>query len=236
MNETTGIKMHAALPDDHYLPVYTGAKYVSVPTRVIPMITFSPLEKRYNALFKQAFDLVITSIGIIAVLSWLVPLTALIIRLDSKGPVFFLQKRNKKNGKLFTCIKFRTMVVNPEADMTGARENDERITRVGRFLRKHHIDEFPQLFNVLIGDMSLIGPRPHMVAENVKYELLVKEYPARYRIKPGITGLAQAYGFFGFTDNIQQMNERIKLDIQYITKWSPWMDIRILYKTFLSAW
>ena len=192
-----------------------------------------PLDNFWNALLKRGFDIIVSIILIVCILSWLIPLLAIIIKLNSRGPVFFLQKRNKNGGLLFTCIKFRSMFVNNEADTLVASENDARITSVGKFIRKYHIDELPQLINVLIGDMSLIGPRPHMVSENIKYENLLHEYDCRHAIKPGITGLAQSLGNFG-SSNLEQVKERVRLDIEYINKWSLILDIKILCRTSLS--
>ena len=194
----------------------------------------SPLEARLNMLYKRCFDIILSSFLLLGLLSWLVPLFIILIKLDSKGPAFFLQKRKKKNGKLFTCIKLRTMVVNEEADRIAALENDSRITRIGKILRQYHVDELPQLWNVLIGDMSIIGPRPYMLIENLNYEKQIKEYSDRYKVKPGITGLAQSLGYFGFTDDLQKIDERVMLDLIYIKRWSFKMDIQILARTFLS--
>jgi putative colanic acid biosynthesis UDP-glucose lipid carrier transferase len=191
----------------------------------------TPLERPYNFILKRCLDVVISIFLIIVLLSWLLPILALLIKLDSKGPVFFLQKRNKNGGRSFTCIKFRSMIVNKEADILSAAENDKRITRVGKFIRHYHLDELPQLFNVLAGDMSLIGPRPHMVSENARYEKLVKEYIYRHTVKPGMTGLAQSLGNFGATADMEKFQERVALDLQYIRQWSVGMDIKIMYRT-----
>ncbi|HUS01169.1 MAG TPA: sugar transferase [Chitinophagaceae bacterium] len=193
----------------------------------------TPLGNSWNVIIKRGFDILISLVLIAAILSWLIPLLAILIKLDSRGPVFFLQKRNKDGGRLFTCIKFRSMFVNKEADILVACENDKRITRFGKFLRKCHIDELPQLINVLIGDMSIIGPRPHMVSENIIYGNLFREYDFRHSVRPGITGLAQSYGNFGATTDLEKVKERIVFDIQYISSWSLKMDIKILYRTFL---
>jgi putative colanic acid biosynthesis UDP-glucose lipid carrier transferase len=195
----------------------------------------SPLEKKFSLFLKRAFDVAVSSILIIVLLTWIIPLIALVIKLGSKGPVFFLQKRNKRNGLVFTCIKFRTMIVNPQADIMAACADDDRITRVGRFLRHHHLDELPQLFNVFWGDMSLIGPRPHMISDNQRYEQLVEQYNLRHKVKPGITGLAQASGHYGIIVDENEMKQRVQLDLQYIQNWSVKMDIQILYKTFLRT-
>jgi lipopolysaccharide/colanic/teichoic acid biosynthesis glycosyltransferase len=200
----------------------------------LPLSGF-PLEKIHNKATKRGFDIILSVILIITILSWLIPLFAILIKLDSRGPVFFRQKRNRNGGKLFTCIKFRTMVVNEEADLRAARHNDERITGFGKFLRHHHLDELPQLFNVLLGDMSVIGPRPYMVKENLYYESLVEAYSHRHTIKPGITGLAQSFGYFGSLHDLGKVKERVDLDIIYINNWSLGMDVKILYRTFMMA-
>lgn len=193
-----------------------------------------PLDLAFDRFVKRLFDIVFASLVILLILSWLVPLLAIIIRCNSKGPVFFLQKRNKRNGAIFTCIKFRSMFVNPSADILPAVDNDQRITRVGRFLRNHFIDELPQFFNVLLGDMSVIGPRPHMISENLKYECLLDHYSFRHNVKPGISGLAQVTGFAGITKGIQGMQGRLNMDLFYARHWTFRMDLFILYKSCLK--
>ena len=190
-----------------------------------------PLDSRSRRIIKRAADVFLASIVIVGVLSWLIPIMALLIKLDSKGPVFFLQKRNKRGGKVFNCIKFRSMIENEDADLLQATANDERITRFGRFLRNHYLDELPQFFNVLIGDMSFIGPRPHMISDNNKYEELIEFYDYRHKVKPGITGLSQAMGYVGETRNLQAMKDRVQLDIFYVRHWSLPLDLKILWHT-----
>lgn len=192
-----------------------------------------PLEIKWNCIIKRSIDILISMLLIVSILSWLIPMLAIIIKMDSRGPVFFLQKRNKSGGRIFTCIKFRSMLVNKDADILVARENDSRITRVGKILRKYHIDELSQLLNVLIGDMSLIGPRPHMIVENKMYESLLQNYKMRHTVKPGITGLAQSMGNFGSTNDLERVKQRTHLDILYINKWSLGMDLKILMRTGL---
>ncbi|HCN82242.1 MAG TPA: hypothetical protein DIT07_01290 [Sphingobacteriaceae bacterium] len=196
-------------------------------------ITFlsSPLMEESNYMLKRFMDVLISSICILTVFSWLFPIIAILIKLDSKGPVFFLQKRNKKDGKLFNCIKFRSMILNREADTLATFENDPRITPFGFFLRKYHLDELPQLLNVFKGDMSIIGPRPHMVSENIRYSTYLRNYNCRHQVKPGITGLAQAAGYYGAVEKPHQINGRLKLDIIYIQQWSIALDIKILFRT-----
>jgi len=193
--------------------------------------SLSPLQRKRNLFFKRSVDIFFSSILILLVFSWLLPVIAILIRMDSRGPVFFLQQRHKKGGKLFTCIKFRTMVVNEEADTRPSFRDDHRITRFGRFLRKNYLDELPQLLNVLRGDMSLIGPRPYMVSENEKYARTIADYHFRHSVKPGMTGLAQSTGHFGFLANSAEMRQRLSLDEAYIRNWTIMMDLRIMCRT-----
>lgn len=189
-----------------------------------------------NKVTKRALDLIIAIVVIVSVLSWLVPLLAICIKLGSRGPVFFLQRRNKRNGEIFTCIKFRSMVVNKEADILPAAENDPRITKLGRFLRRYYIDELPQFLNVLWGDMSVVGPRPHMISDNLRYGEMVDHYFYRHKVKPGITGLAQVLGYVGSVgEDTQKIKDRVRLDIFYWRHWSLRLDIVILFRTIGHA-
>ena len=190
-----------------------------------------PLDNSSKRIIKRSGDILLSSLIIVGILSWLIPIIGVLIKLDSKGPVFFLQKRNKRGGKTFTCIKFRSMIENEEADLLQASADDERITKFGRFLRNHYLDELPQFFNVLLGDMSFIGPRPHMVSDNNKYEELIEFYDYRHKVKPGITGLSQAMGYVGETRNIQAMRDRVQLDIFYVRHWTLRLDLKILWNT-----
>jgi putative colanic acid biosynthesis UDP-glucose lipid carrier transferase len=194
-----------------------------------------PLDYSSARLVKRIIDIIISFLVILFLLSWLLPVISLLIKLTSKGPVFFLQKRSGRYNKLFTCIKFRSMVVNPQADLKAAIENDERITRFGKFLRNYHLDELPQFFNVLSGDMSVIGPRPHMISDDLRYEEQIRHYDFRRRIKPGITGLAQVLGYSGLADDIQKMKNRVQLDFFYIRHWSLRLDALIMFRTFWKA-
>ncbi|MDH7460777.1 sugar transferase [Chitinophagaceae bacterium 26-R-25] len=195
----------------------------------------SPLEKTYYKLLKRTVDILISTFVIVFILSWMTPLAAIIIKLNSRGPVFFIQKRHMKNGQVFNCIKFRTMIVNENADTEGAYENDKRITLTGHIFRRTHLDELPQFLNVLVGDMSFIGPRPQMIAENLRNEVLIDAYSSRHFVKPGITGLAQSYGQYGYTENIETLNERLEMDLYYIKNWSPGMDIKIIARTIATV-
>jgi putative colanic acid biosynthesis UDP-glucose lipid carrier transferase len=193
-----------------------------------------PLDETRNQLIKRIFDIVFSVAFSLLVLSWLIPIIALLIKLDSRGPVFFVQKRNGQKNTPFGCIKFRTMVVNQESDIKQATKDDNRITRLGKFLRKSSVDEFPQFINVLIGDMSLIGPRPHPIKLNEEFAKKINNIMARHYVKPGITGLAQCMGYRGETKDLADMENRVRLDRYYIENWSFWLDIRIIFLTIVS--
>jgi putative colanic acid biosynthesis UDP-glucose lipid carrier transferase len=190
-------------------------------------------KKTYYAV-KRMFDILLSLVLLIAVLSWLVPLIALIIRLDSGSAVFFRQKRVGKDGCYFTCYKFRTMIANGEADLRQATKNDPRITRMGKWLRRSNIDELPQLINVLLGQMSIVGPRPHMPADCERFSAIVRDYAARHRVKPGITGLAQVKGYHGPTPDYESIFRRYQWDAFYIRNAGMWMDIRIMISTVVQ--
>ena len=204
--------------------------YVPKNTAAIYFIQL-PLHKTFNRFIKRAIDILFSLVVITTILSWLIPLMAALIKASSAGPVFFLQKRHKQNGAIFTCIKFRSMVVNPLADILPAAVNDKRVTPLGKFLRKTFIDELPQFFNVLWGDMSIIGPRPHMLSESLRFEEQVQHYRYREKVKPGITGLSQVMGLEGAADNIYKMKARVDMDIFYLRHWSLKLDAIILYRT-----
>jgi len=193
-----------------------------------------PLDEARHQFAKRVFDLIFSSFFVILVLSWLVPVIAILIKLESKGPIFFVQKRNGQGNIPFGCIKFRTMVVNQESDTKQATKNDSRITRVGKFLRKSSIDEFPQFINVLIGQMSVIGPRPHPIKLNEEFASRITNIMARHYVKPGITGLAQCMGYRGETKDLADMENRVRLDRYYIEHWTFWFDIKIVFLTVVS--
>jgi putative colanic acid biosynthesis UDP-glucose lipid carrier transferase len=182
--------------------------------------------KNYG-LIKRGIDLAIALTMIVFVLSWLIPIVALLIILDSRGPVFFIQSRDGLKGRKFRCIKFRTMRPNLAAHLIQARTNDDRITRIGMFLRKSHIDELPQFFNILLGDMSFIGPRPHMHRDTAHYSRLVDNYMKRLDVKPGFTGLAQVKDLCGNTSTIGEMRARVRMDNVYVEKRNLAMDLFI---------
>lgn len=202
----------------------------------IPIInvTAVPLDITKNKLFKRTFDITFSLMVFLLVFSWLFPLIALLIKMDSRGPVFFRQLRTGKDNQDFWCWKFRTMYVNGEANLKQATKGDSRITKIGAILRKTSMDELPQFINVLLGDMSIVGPRPHMLKHTEEYANLIDNFMQRHLIKPGITGLAQAKGYRGETKSIFQMAGRVKLDRFYIENWSMLLDFKILILTFLS--
>lgn len=202
----------------------------------LPIVSFrrEPLQNEMNAALKRVFDVVFSSLVLFTICSWLFPIIAILIKLDSKGPVFFLQKRSGRAGKDFLCLKFRTMVVNEEADIRQATRNDSRITRLGRFLRETNIDELPQFINVLLGEMSVVGPRPHMIRHTEEYSKTISNYMLRHLIKPGVTGLAQAKGYRGQTNDNFSMRNRVRVDILYIERWSFFLDIKVIGLTLLN--
>lgn len=189
------------------------------------------VEKRNYFFFKRIFDIILSSLVIIFLLSWLFPIIAILIKLDSSGPVFFVQRRVGRWGRSFKCLKFRTMVVNDQANVKQATENDKRITRIGNFLRKSNLDEFPQFFNVLMGQMSIVGPRPHMHSDCNSFSSVVNNYKFRNTVKPGITGLAQVKGYRGPTKNFEDIFHRYQFDAFYIRNANFWLDMRIVRKT-----
>jgi putative colanic acid biosysnthesis UDP-glucose lipid carrier transferase len=186
-----------------------------------------------DGLFKHVFDFLASLISLI-VLSPLMLITALAVRLESPGPVIYRQRRYGLNGQEFWVYKFRTMrVSDPEDRIVQVSREDPRVTRIGRFLRRTSLDELPQLWNVLRGDMSLVGPRPHAVQHNEFYRKAVKHYMLRHKVKPGLTGWAQVNGLRGRTDELANMEARVRYDLDYIRRWSPWFDIKIILKTLL---
>lgn len=190
-----------------------------------------PLDNAFNRVFKRAFDIVFSAFVLVFILSWLIPLVGLLIKLESKGPVFFIQERNGENNKVFMCLKFRSMTPNDYADTHQAVKNDPRITRIGSFLRMTSLDEMPQFINVLLGDMSIVGPRPHTIPMNQVFKTQIEKYNSRHKIKPGITGLAQVKGYRGEIENPYQIRSRVKLDYFYIQNWSILLDLKICILT-----
>ncbi|MEJ1221505.1 exopolysaccharide biosynthesis polyprenyl glycosylphosphotransferase [Sediminicola sp. 1XM1-17] len=203
----------------------------------IPVLSLRdiPLHNPINSFIKRGFDVIFAIIVILGLLSWLTPLLAIIISLESKGPIFFRQKRNGIDNKEFYCYKFRSMAPNKDADRFQASKNDMRITKVGRFIRRTSIDELPQFYNVFFGNMSVVGPRPHMVRHTFEYANKVDKYMLRHFVKPGITGLAQVRGYRGEIETEVDILNRIKFDIFYIENWSLFLDMKIVFQTVLNA-
>lgn len=192
------------------------------------------LDEPRNQLIKRVVDLIGSAAVMLLVLWWLIPVLAIWIKLDSRGPVFYLQPRNGRGNRPFQCIKLRTMVTEGDKEFVQATRGDSRITRAGKFLRKSSLDEIPQFINVLIGDMSLIGPRPHPIKLNEQFIPLIANLMSRHYAKPGITGLAQCMGYRGETKDLGDMENRIRLDRYYIENWSLWLDIKIVILTVVS--
>ncbi|WP_445958131.1 undecaprenyl-phosphate glucose phosphotransferase [Yeosuana sp.] len=203
----------------------------------IPIISLRdiPLQVPINKFLKRLFDILLSLAVIVFLLSWLTPLLAILIRLESKGPIFFKQTRNGFNYSEFDCYKFRSMTPNKDAHLNQATKGDQRITILGKFIRKTSIDELPQFFNVLFGDMSVVGPRPHMVRHTNLYAEKVDKFMVRHFVKPGITGLAQVSGFRGEVETDKDIINRVKYDIFYIENWSLLLDIKITVQTFINA-
>ncbi len=202
----------------------------------IPIIKVNtiPLDSSVNRLVKRGFDLVFSSIFILLILSWLIPIIGFLIKLESKGPIFFKQKRHGKDNQDFMCWKFRTMTYNKNAEFKQAKKNDNRITKIGAVLRKTSIDELPQFINVFLGDMSVVGPRPHPIKLNEEFQPHIDRFWQRHAVKPGITGLAQAKGFRGETAALSDMSGRVKLDRFYVKNWSLTLDFKIILLTALA--
>ncbi len=199
----------------------------------IPVIALRSikLDEHLYKIMKRTFDVVFSIVIIIGVLSWVLPILGILIKLESKGPVLLRQKRNGLNNKEFDCYKFRSMKMGNNEYSNQVSKNDPRVTKIGRFIRKTSIDELPQFFNVLIGEMSVVGPRPHIVSYNKEYILKVDKFMVRHFIKPGITGLAQVKGFRGEIETDNDIINRVKYDIFYIENWSILLDLKIIVTT-----
>ncbi len=229
----TILDKHVAI---HWIPDIFSLRLVNHSVKEIsgiPVITLSETPLIGMRLLLKAVEDKLLSILILIIISPILLLVAIAVKLDSPGPIFFRQNRTGWSGKSFRIWKFRSMYVHQEeaGKLKQAEKNDSRITRVGAFIRKTSLDELPQIFNVLTGDMSLVGPRPHAVQHDEEYSQRIFDYFARHQIKPGITGLAQVRGLRGETKDINQMIQRIESDIEYINKWSVWLDITIILRT-----
>jgi putative colanic acid biosysnthesis UDP-glucose lipid carrier transferase len=223
----------------HWIPDIFSLRLVNHSVKEIsgiPVITLSETPLIGMRLLLKALEDKVLSLFILILISPILLLVAIAVKFDSPGPVFFRQKRTGWSGKSFKIWKFRSMYVHQEetGKLKQAEKNDSRITRVGAFIRKTSLDELPQIFNVLSGDMSLVGPRPHAIQHDKEYSQRIFDYFARHHIKPGITGLAQVRGLRGETKDINQMIQRVESDIEYINKWSIWLDLTIIARTVLS--
>ncbi|MDR0995412.1 MAG: undecaprenyl-phosphate glucose phosphotransferase [Tannerella sp.] len=202
----------------------------------IPVLSVrkEPLQAAYNRALKRTFDLVFSIVVLVTVFPVLYLVLGILIKLSSPGPILFKQKRTGWYGREFYCYKFRSMRVNETADTQQAGRDDPRKTRLGNFLRRSNLDEFPQFINVLVGDMSVVGPRPHMLKHTEQYSALIDKYMVRHLVKPGVTGWAQVTGFRGETRTLEQMEGRIKRDVWYIENWSFFLDLKIIAVTLLN--
>lgn len=201
-----------------------------------PVITLrdEPLQYELNRIIKRLFDILFSLFVIIFIMTWLVPIIGLLIKLSSKGPIFFKQTRSGLDNKEFTCLKFRSMTLNKMSDLKQATKNDPRITKIGRFLRRTSLDEMPQFFNVLMGDMSVVGPRPHMLKHTKDYADIIDGYMVRQLVFPGITGSAQVNGFRGETKSVEDMKNRVKYDVWYLENWTLLLDIKLIFLTIIN--
>ena len=209
-------------------------------THAIRILKSLPLVKSWEArmsmlnpigmFYKRCFDIVFSLVACVAI-ALFIPVIALIIKLQSRGPIFFAQDRTGKYGRTFRCLKFRTMRVNGECNTRQCTKEDPRVFPFGRFLRRTNLDELPQFFNVLMGDMSIVGPRPHMLYHTHYYSKRIPQYMSRHLVRPGITGWAQVTGFRGETSELWQMEERVRRDMWYIDHWSLRLDLRIVFMT-----
>lgn len=194
-----------------------------------------PFEFTENFYIKRIFDILFSLFVCLFLLSWLIPILWIVVKLESKGPLIFKQKREGINGDEFVCYKFRSMRINDLSDKVHATKNDSRVTKIGAFLRKTSMDELPQFFNVLLGDMSVVGPRPHLESLSLEYQKDVEDYLKRHIVKPGITGLAQISGYRGEIKKKSDIKNRVRFDIFYIENWSFFLDIKIIIQTVLNV-
>ncbi|MDT0558067.1 undecaprenyl-phosphate glucose phosphotransferase [Ichthyenterobacterium sp. W332] len=222
------------IPDNKYI---FSKKLEFENYNIMPILSLSdiPLKTDLNKFGKRAFDIIFSLLVIILILSWFTPLLALIIRIESKGSIFFKQLRYGADFNLFACYKFRSMMANKESDSIQAAKNDMRVTKVGKFIRRTSIDELPQFFNVLFGSMSVVGPRPLLLSHTNDYKDKINKFMIRHMVKPGITGLAQVSGYRGNIETDQDMQNRIKYDIFYVENWSLFLDLKIITKTVINV-
>ncbi len=223
-----------AVPDVKSIYLY-NMRYSMMGNVMVMQERDEPLLQQGNRIIKRVFDIIVSGLFLITLFPWIYLFVAIVTKITSPGPIFFKQERSGINGKVFTMYKFRSMHVNKDADKIQATENDPRKTKFGNFLRKSSIDELPQFINVFKGDMSVVGPRPHMLLHTEMYSKLISQYMVRHLVKPGVTGWAQVTGYRGETKELEQMEGRVRRDIYYIENWSLWLDIRIMFMTVYNA-
>jgi Undecaprenyl-phosphate glucose phosphotransferase len=211
-----------------------GVKVEFLDDLPVILLKEEPLFMLRNKILKRAFDIVFSSLVLIFVFSWLFPIIAILIKLESKGPIFFIQNRPGFKGSIFPCFKFRSMTMNTQTEKQAVR-NDARITKIGAFLRRTSLDEFPQFINVFLGHMSVVGPRPNMIQQMENYSKLIEIYMIRHQVKQGITGWAQVNGHRGPTEELEKMVNRVKYDVWYIENWSFWLDIKCIFYTVYNV-
>jgi putative colanic acid biosynthesis UDP-glucose lipid carrier transferase len=228
-SEHNVINFHIVPPIEYYYTINSVVE--SIGNILVFTTQKTPLDNFHNIVLKRVFDVVVSSIFLIALFPIIYVIVGIAVKLSSRGPVFFMQDRTGKNGTTFKCYKFRSMRCNKEANIKQATVDDSRKTRTGNFLRRTNIDELPQFINVLKGEMSIVGPRPHMLLHTEEYSRLVDKYMSRHFVKPGITGWAQVNGSRGEIKEVSQMEERIRKDIWYLENWSMMLDIEIILKT-----
>jgi len=204
-------------------------------TLVVLNVKKLPFEFNENYLIKRFFDVIFSLLICFLVLTWLMPILWILIKIESKGPAIFSQKREGLDGKRFICYKFRSMKINKMSDKIHTSANDDRVTKLGAFMRKTSIDELPQFFNVLKGEMSVVGPRPHLPSLSIEYQKDVDDYLRRHIVKPGITGLAQVSGYRGEIKKKSDIKNRVRLDVFYIENWSFLLDVKIILMTIFNV-
>ena len=215
---------------------FLGRNLVTTFVEHMPLLALrkNPFDEATNQFVKRGFDVIFSLIVIVFVLSWLVPIIALLVKLSSPGPIFFIQERSGIRNKPFRCFKFRSMRTDNNTEFKQATKNDARVTKIGAFLRKTSLDELPQFFNVLIGNMSIVGPRPHPLKLTEEYSQKVDKYMVRHLVKPGITGLSQVMGYRGETQHdLYLMKMRVRMDRFYIDNWSFYLDLKVVWATIL---
>ena len=229
--ERNTIRFRVIPSTDSFIPVADAADLTYHGAVPVSRLRNEPLDHWRSRFVKRIFDIVFSFLVITLIFSWLFPILAILVKVSSKGPVFFKQDRLGERRKKFSCYKFRSMRMNDECDMKQATKGDPRITRVGAFLRKSNLDEMPQFFNVLLGHMSVVGPRPHPLKLNDQFRDIIDNYMVRHFVRPGITGWAQVNGFRGETRTPELMEKRVDLDVWYLENWSFKLDMKIVLLT-----